>query len=143
MGSVKNGKIIIKITLWWGIFADLIETIRMAVPQIFIATTGAHITINDSFRFSLLYGAPVMLGWTILLFWADQKPIERKGIFLCLIPVIIGYFIVEAIGIQSGILDLKNIIPTFILQTILLTLTIISYLTAKRILSDSKNSSAV
>lgn len=139
MKLVKSGKTIIRITLWWGIIADLIETIRMVIPQLFISTTGMHGIINNSFRFTLLYGAPVMLGWTILLFWADRKPIERKGIFLCLIPVIIGYFFVEAIGLQSGILDLQNTIPTFILQTILMILSIISYFTAKRILKDSKD----
>jgi hypothetical protein len=135
---MQKKMIIIRITLWWGIIADLFETVRMSVPQIFISTAGINVTANESFRFALLYGAPVMLGWTLLLFWADRKPIERKGIFLCLIPVIIGYFIVEIIGIRIGVLNLQNTIPTFILQVILLSLSIISYIFAKNIEKENK-----
>lgn len=133
-----NKKLIIRITLWFGILADFFETIRMIMPQIFISTVGVNTSVNDGFRFALLYGAPVMLGWTILLFWADRKPIERKGVLLCLVPVIIGYFIVEIIGIQLGVLNLQKTIPSFILQTILLTLSIISFFIAKRIEKDEK-----
>ncbi len=126
-----NNRIIIRITLWWGIIADLIETIRMVIPSLFITTTGLNATYNNSFRFALLYGAPVMLGWTLLLFWAARKPIERKGIFVCLVPVIIGYFVVEMVGIRMGVLTLKNTLPTFILQTFLLIMSIISFYVAR------------
>ena len=136
---MQNKKFIIRITLWWGIIADLFETIRMIVPQMFISTAGINTTANDSFQFALLYGAPVMLGWTLLLFWADRKPIERKGIFLCLIPVIIGYFVVEIVGIKINILVLQNTIPTFILQTILLSLSIVSYFIAQTIKESEGN----
>jgi len=129
---------IIKITLWWGIVADLFETIRMLSPQLFLKTTGVIATVDNSFRFALLYGAPVMLGWTILLFWTSIKPIERRGVFLCLIPVIVAYCIIEIIGINTGILILNQTILTFIFQTILLSLTIISYLFAKK-LAEEKN----
>ena len=132
-----NKKIIIRITLWWGIIADIIEAIRMALPQIFISTTGINATINISFRYALLYGVPVMLGWSILLFWTDRKPIERRGIFICLIPVIIGYIIIEIIGIKIGLLNIQNTITTFILQTIFLILTIISFIKAVRITQRS------
>ena len=128
-----NRKLLIRITLWWAIIADLFETIRMIIPKIFLATTGINVQVTDDFRFALLYGAPVMLGWTIILFWADRKPIERSGIFICLIPVIIGYFIVEIIGIQIGILGLNKTFPSFILQSILLGLSITSFYFARKI----------
>lgn len=123
--------LIIKITLWWGIVADLFETIRLILPQFFIKTSSATLSLNDDLKFALLYGAPVMLGWTIILFWASQKPIDRRGVFLCLMPVIISYFIVEIIGINLEILSLNQTIPTFIFQSILLILTIISYIFAR------------
>jgi len=128
-----NRKLLIRITLWWAIIADLFETIRMIVPKIFLATTGINVQVTDDFRFALLYGAPVMLGWTIILFWADRKPIKRSGIFICLIPVIIGYFIVEIIGIQIGILGLNKTFPSFILQSILLGLSITSFYFARKV----------
>ena len=124
--------LIIKITLWWGLIADLFETIRMIIPQLFIRTTGASASLNNGFKFALFYGAPVMLGWTMLLFWTGRKPIERRGVFLCLIPVILSYFIVEITGININVLSLYQTIPTFILQSILFSLTIISYIFARR-----------
>ena len=89
---MKKKLLIIQITLWWGILADLFETIRLMLPHLFINTTSADLSLNEGTRFALLYGAPVMLGWTILLFWASRKPIERRGVLLCLMPVILAYF---------------------------------------------------
>jgi len=135
-----NNKIVfIKITLWWGIIADLFETIRMIYPQLFIYTTGANVKIDNSFRFALLYAAPVMLGWTLLLFWTTIKPIERRGVLICLIPVILFYYIVEIIGINAGVLSCVKTIPTFILQAILLSLTIVSYFFTKKIAKKKKS----
>ncbi|MBN1264627.1 MAG: hypothetical protein JXA25_03990 [Anaerolineales bacterium] len=130
---MKNYSWIIRFTLWWGIIADLLETIRMAVPVFFIKTAGLQANVDKDFRFALLYGAPVMLGWTLILFWADKKPIERKGVFLCLIPVILTYSIVEMIGIKMGILGFQQAVVTFILQGILLLLSIVSYFLARNI----------
>ena len=105
---MKKKLLIIKITLWWGIVADLFETIRLIFPKFFIKTSSATLSLNDEIKFTLLYGAPVMLGWTIILFWASQKPIDRRGVFLCLMPVIISYFIVEIMGINFEILSLNQ-----------------------------------
>ncbi|HOU14897.1 MAG TPA: hypothetical protein PKZ84_17455 [Anaerolineae bacterium] len=43
-----------------------------------------------------------MLGWTLLLLWADRKPLERKGVLLCLIPVVIAYMVVGIVGVRIG-----------------------------------------
>lgn len=126
MESLRKN-LIIKITLWWAIIADFFETVRMIFPEIFIRTTSANIEINNSFQFGLLYGSPVMFGWTIILFWVNKKPFERKEVLLFLIPVIIGYMIIEIIGINIKILAFNKTIPTFILQSGLLILTIISF----------------
>ena len=127
---------VIRITLWWGMIADLLETIRLIVPQVFIKTVGLNTGVSNELRFALLYGAPVMLGWTLILFWANKKPIERKGVFLCLIPVILSYFIVEITGLNMGVINIPQTIPTFFLQGILLILAVVSYLFAKEIAKE-------
>jgi len=124
---------VIRITLWWGMIADLLETIRLIVPQVFIKTVGLNTGVSNELRFALLYGAPVMLGWTLILFWVNKKPIARKGVFLCLIPVILSYIIVQIIGLNLGVIPIEQIIPTFVFQGILLTLSILSYSFAKDI----------
>lgn len=123
----------LRIAFWWGIIADAFEAIRMTFPRLFLATTGGTLTPDAGFRFGLLYGVPVMLGWTLLLFWADRKPLERKGILLCVIPVIIASMVVELIGIRTGAVVLAATIPTFVLQVALITLCLFSYLGARTI----------
>jgi len=104
----------------------------MAVPRLFLASTGVELPLDAGFRFGLLYGAPVMLGWTLLLFWANRKPLERKGVVLCLVPVILAYIAVEIAGIAMGIVTLSRTIPTFFLQGILAGLCIFGYVNASR-----------
>ena len=124
-----NHKIVwLRITFWWGIIADTFEVIRMIIPQLFLATTGSSLTPDTSLRFGLLYGAPVMLGWTLILFWADRKPLERRGVLLCLIPVVLAYLVVEIVGIRMGAIALANMRLPFIMQVILIALCIFSYL---------------
>jgi hypothetical protein len=124
---MKVRMFVIRLTLWIGIVADITETIRMAAPRLFVSTAGIRASIDDGFRFALLYGAPVMLGWTTLLFWVNLKPIERRGAFLCLIPTIAASVLVEIIGIRMGVLSAGGAIPAFILQSILICLSAASY----------------
>ena len=122
---------LLRITYWWGIIADAIETVRMLFPDLFIASTGAAVTRSPGFDLALMYGAPVMLGWTLLLFWADRKPLERRGILLCLAPVVAAYFLVEAYAVARGIIPLEKMVPVFVLQPVFLFLIIFSYRRAR------------
>ncbi|MBN2391382.1 MAG: hypothetical protein JXR84_11690 [Anaerolineae bacterium] len=128
---MKHKVLWLRVTFWWGIIADVFEAIRMTFPRLFLATTGSTLTPSAGFRFGLLYGAPVMLGWTLLLLWADRKPLERKGILLCLIPVVVAYIIVGVVGISIGAVPLAITIPTSILQVALIALCLFSYLGAR------------
>jgi len=123
----------LRITYWWGIIADTIETIRMSFPTLFVSSGGLTISPDIGLKFGLLYGVPVMLGWILLLFWADRRPVERKGILLCLIPVIVAYMIVQGIGISMGVARFSNMALNFVLQTILISLCVISYVKARKI----------
>jgi hypothetical protein len=128
---MKSKILWLQITFWWGIIADAFEAIRMTFPRLFLATTGSTLPPDTGFRFGLLYGAPVMLGWTLLLLWADRKPLERKGVLLCVIPVIIAYIVVELIGVRIGAVAPAVTVPTFVLQVALVALCLFSYLGAR------------
>lgn len=42
-------------------------------------------------RYAMGLGASLMAGWTLLLIWADRKPVERRGVLpLTIFPVIFG-----------------------------------------------------
>ena len=59
---------------------------------------------TSEYRFASGWGASLMLGWTILLIWADRKPIERKIIiFFTVVPVIIGILLTNLLTSVSWI----------------------------------------
>lgn len=128
---IKKRILMLRITYWWGIIADAVETVLMTFPKLFIASTGANVRPEPGFNLALMYGAPVMLGWTLLLFWADRKPLERRGVLLCLIPVVVAYFFVEILAVSRGIIPLKNMVPVFIVQPLFLFMIILSYCNAE------------
>jgi len=130
---MKRRFILLRITFWLGIIADAIETIRMTFPKLFISTTRIKLTPDISLQFGLLYVMPVMLGWTILLLWADRKPLERRGILLCLLPVVIAAVGVEIFAISKGFVSVQQMIPAFVSQSILIGLSIVSYSITRKV----------
>ena len=77
-------------------------------------------------------GAALMLGWTILLIWADRKPMERKEILvITTIPVILLMVTNNLFGIASGFISFEAIFPTIIIQILLCVLFMYSYLRAR------------
>ncbi len=45
-----------------------------------------------------------MIGWTVLLLWADRKPVERKGVLVITVfPVVIGLLIRSGVGAATGV----------------------------------------
>lgn len=130
---MKRKIILLRITFWFGIIADAIETIRMTFPKLFVSTTGIELTPDIGLRFGLLYGMPVMLGWTILLLWADRKPLERRGILLCLLPVVIAAVGVEIFAISKGFVSVRQMIPAFVSQSVLIGFSIVSYSITRKV----------
>jgi hypothetical protein len=77
-------------------------------------------------------GAALMLGWTVLLLWADRKPLERRGILpITVLPVVAGLMINEGYAVfGSGFLSLPAVAPIWILQSALSALFLVSYFKA-------------
>ena len=44
-----------------------------------------------------------MVGWTLILIWADRKPVERKGVLLLVIAIVIGVALNRITAIPTGI----------------------------------------
>lgn len=82
--------------------------------------------------YGLRFGAPLMIGWTILLFWASRRPVERKAILLITAyPVVAGYILLNVYGFVTGLAVLAQAIPTLLSQVGLLALSTVSYLWVK------------
>jgi hypothetical protein len=83
---------------------------------------------GNDYKYAMMMGASLMLGWTVLLIGADRKPIERKGVILItIIPVIIGMILANLFAVSAGLIKFERMIPTWIMQTVLLILFCYSY----------------
>jgi len=64
----------------------------------------------------------VLRYWTALLIWAYQKPLERKVVAALTVLVIYGLVCTEIVAVLSGHLAAWRMLPTWFLQTILVSL---------------------
>ena len=85
-------KKILKYFYYYGTFLDGMMAFVMlyslfAIPPFIIPYSVA----SKEFRFAMGWASAFMIAWTVLLFWAAQKPIDRKFILpLTLYIVVIG-----------------------------------------------------
>ncbi len=73
-----------------------------------------------------------MLAWTVLLLWADRKPLERKDILLIALLVVAGEAITQIWGVSAAFVPLRALLPTFGIQAILGIVYILGYVNAIR-----------
>jgi len=124
----------LRIAYWAGIIMDAIAAIQMLFPRVLVRAYGIDLVPSAEFSFALRYGAPLMIGWTVLLFWADRKPVERKDILLITaFPVVVGYVAIVMYAIAAGFATLGQMIPALVMQAVLLTLFTVGYWKARQI----------
>lgn len=88
-----------------------------------------------------LYGVgqacALMWGWTLLLLWADRKPLERRGIILLTIfPVVILLMINIAHIVSTGFDSASNQCLNIGIGSLLIVLGLYCYVAAGRIESE-------
>ncbi len=83
---------------------------------------------ETEFRYPMGLGASLMFGWTGLLLWAYQRPMERKGVLvLTIFPVISGLMATGIWAAAAGHFPVQKIVPSSILGTALILLMGFSY----------------
>ena len=88
---------------------------------------------GSDYRYAMNVGASLMLGWTLLLFWASRRPIERAMILLLTAIVVVGLLVAGACAVLSGLIPLSNMLPVFALQSGILALFLTAYLKVGRV----------
>jgi hypothetical protein len=76
--------------------------------------------------------ASLMLGWTLLLFWASRRPIERASVLLLTAIVVFSLMLAGSYAVLSGFVPLRKMLPVFVLQIGMTGLFLTSYLLASR-----------
>ena len=85
---------------------------------------------ETEFRYPMGLAAVVMFCWAGLLVWADRKPVERRGVLVPTIAVVVGLMAAGVYAVATGIFPLQRIIPTTGLGIALIALFGFSYLKA-------------
>lgn len=124
----------LRISYWAGAIVDLLAFLEMLFPgalQAALGETGPEIDME--FRLALAFGAPLMIGWTVLLLWADRKPMERRGVLaITLCPVLVGLLIRGLVGAASGVFTGSTAVAAIAVPIALMTLFSYSLLRARK-----------
>ncbi len=122
------------ISYWIGIVADAAATLLLFSPTIAnFALQPQPFEISATYLYVSRVGGALMLGWTVLLFWAQLKPIERADILLItLFPVVTLLALAAILVAKSNQISFRNLLPMFILYFVIYCTFIPSYVWAKK-----------
>ncbi len=105
-----------------GAIADAIVAVLMLIPS----RMG-----EADFRYPMGLAASLMFGWTLLLVWGYQKPVDRKGVLLLTIVVILGLMASGAYQVATGAFTFARVLPTMTICAGLMGLMGFSYFNAR------------
>ena len=111
----------LRVSYWAGAVADLVIGVLTLIP----ARMG-----ETEFRYPMGLAAATMFCWAGLLLWADRRPVERKGVLIPTVAVVIGLMASGVYAVVAGIFPLQRIIPTTVLGIVLIALFGFSYFTS-------------
>ncbi len=114
----NNQTDIVRFAFYLGAVTDALALIPMLVPKTGALVLGVEPGGPSPFEVSFQGTAvALMAGWTVLLVWGAQAPIERRHILLfTVVPVIIGIALSLVLAIQAGIYPFDKIKFLFIHQ---------------------------
>ena len=122
----------LRISYWAGALLDLLAGLTMLFPALFIINNRlSSFYPTPAYRYAMGMGAPLMLAWTILLLWADRKPLKRKGILPITLLVVFGEVVNEIVAASTGYISVAALIPTWVIQVLLTILLGFSYWNAR------------
>jgi hypothetical protein len=106
---------------WIGIVADAIATLLLFSPTLAnFVFQPQPFEIPELYLYVTRVAGALMLGWTVLLFWAKSKPIERADILLItLFPVVTGLAIAAGLVAQSNQISTSKLLPMFVLYFVI------------------------
>ncbi len=81
----------------------------MLFPALYPRLIQANLEMDAGLRYGLRFGVSLMVGWTVLLFWVDRKPVARKGVLLITFyPVVVSKSITCPSTVQQLMLEQKE-----------------------------------
>jgi hypothetical protein len=118
---MPNQEKLLRVAFFAGAVTDALALVPMLVPAMAKLLWGFD-DVSGAYRFAMGYGATLMAGWTGLLVWAYQRPLERKFVAALTAFVIYGLALTEVVAVATGHMAAWRMIPTWCLQAVLLGL---------------------
>ncbi len=111
----------LKVNFWVGAVFDGATLGPMLSSNLATRLFGiADRSADSGFRYAMLVGAALMAGWTCLLAWAAQEPIERRAVaLLTALPVLAGLLFSSGFAIASGFMQKADIVPMLVFQALM------------------------
>jgi hypothetical protein len=133
--------LLLRLSYWIGIIIDGLVAIEM-VFSFLLGNNSPFVGISASIHGGLEYqyaegiGATFMIAWTILIYWADRSPVERRGILLLTVfPVVVGIILTQFFGVIVGVNTLSAVLMNILITPAISVLMFYSYWNAGRKIS--------
>jgi hypothetical protein len=119
---------------WLGIAIDAAATLLLFSPTVAdMVLQPKPFEISPVYLYVTRVAGALMLGWTVLLVWAQLKPIERADVLLITLFPVVSVLAVAAILVaQSGHIAGSRLVPLFGLYALLGAAILPSWLWARR-----------
>ncbi len=111
---------LLRIGYWVGIVLDAVAFIQLAFPEIGLKMLKANIAISNEYVFAINFAAGLMLAWTLLLFWADRKPLERKMVIPLTMIIVVWNICTMIFGVRVNLVPLETLLPQIVLVSLAL-----------------------
>lgn len=123
----------LRVSYWVGAVADGVVAVAM-FAEMFLALPSPlnHYVPDVPYRYAMGLAGSLMLGWTILLLWADRRPEQRRGVLIITDVVILGLMASGLFAVSSGFMSLGSVAPSLVFQVLLIVLFTSSYLGSVR-----------
>lgn len=120
---------LLRTAYWYGAIVDAISIPPMLSPKLAAATFGIDgFDPPVEYRYAMYVGAALMAGWTVLLLWADRRPIERRGVLvLTVFPVVVGMLCASTYAGSTGFVGWARLIPMYLAPAVVVVLYLAAY----------------
>lgn len=118
-----NGRVLLRGCYWFGAIFDGALVVPMLAPSVAGRMFGIEgFNPGADYRYAMMVGASLMLGWTALLIWADREPVERKAVLiLTVFPVVLGLAAACVYAVAAGLITAGHMAPTWVMQGVIVT----------------------
>ena len=126
--ATKNKIRWLRIAYWTGAVLDAVAFLQMMFPHITAEAMGGNFVITPEYEMAMQFGASLMLAWTVLLIWADRKPVERRAILPITLIIIVMNFITFLQAAQLDLIPVERLIPQLVAILLIFILYVFAWL---------------